>query len=328
MEQKAPPSVRKNWRFQMALYRAYYDAYVRRRLLYESGLEEEAMDQLQQAKQLGTRHALDQAETILDRAISQPIARDWRTRIFQLAEALFQSIHMQLSVPLYGGQHETRGANLDGVDFPLNDRPWLKEQFDHIRTLPTEEARLAAIHQIIHWNDPGAGGYYVDLSNAYQCPYLVDRLPYEQDPGFYRSPHRRFPYWKDKRPFRRAWRGFTGGLADFPLRLHFPALDPDATYKVRVVYSDTEEKRQTEIRLVAYDPASNPTGDTTGNVTNNEVIEIHGYRLKPYPPQPLEFEIPHAATRRGELNLALHREPGLGGLGAGHEISEIWIIKQ
>lgn len=315
IERNASPTLLKNWRFQMASYRAYYDAYVRRRLLYESALEAEAMDALGQAARLGSLAALDRSEATLDRAITAPIAQAWRTRIFQLAEALFQSIHMQLSVPLYAGQHETRGANLDGVDFPLNDRPWLKAQFSAIRTLESEEARLAAIEQIVHWTDPGAGGYYVDLSNAYGCPYLVDRLPYQEDPAFYRSPHRRFPYFKDKRPLRRAWRGFTGGLADFPLRLHFPALDPDAAYKVRLVYSDTEESRKTPIRLAAIDAGGNE-------------IEVHGYMAKPYPPQPIEFAIPPAATRAGELRLALSREPGLGGLGAGHEISEIWIIKQ
>ena len=35
MERQATPTELKNWRFQQALYRAYYDAYVRRRLLAE-----------------------------------------------------------------------------------------------------------------------------------------------------------------------------------------------------------------------------------------------------------------------------------------------------
>jgi hypothetical protein len=221
---------------------------------------------------------------------------------------------MQLSVPLYAAQSERRGANLDGVDYPLNDRPWLKAQFERIRTLLDEEARLAAIGEIVNWSNPGAGGYYVDLSNAYRCPYLVDALPYADDPGFYHSPHRRFPYYKDPRPLRRAWRAYTGCLAEFPFRLHFPALDAHAAYKVRVVYSDVG--KDVKIRLVATDAVT------------NEVMEIHPFRLKVFPPAPLEFAIPAAATQRGELNLSLWREPGLGGLGAGHEISEIWILKQ
>lgn len=314
LERAATPALLQNWRFQMALYRAYYDAYVRSRLLYESGLEEQAFDWLRQAPTVGSLRALDHAEAVLERAMIQPVAAAWRTRIFQLAEALFQSIHMQLSVPLYAAQSETRGANLDGVDYPLNDRPWLQAQFQQIRTLVDETARLAAIHQIVTWTDPGPGGYYVDLSNAYDCPYLVDRLPYAEDPGFYRSPHRRFPYWKDQRPLRRAWRAYTGGLADFPFRLHFPLLDPNAAYKVRVVYSDTAEDAKVRLAALATQP--------------DQEIEIHGYRLKVFPPQPLEFDLPREATSQGALTLSLQREPGLGGLGAGHEISEIWIIKQ
>ncbi len=34
MERKATPQLRLNWRFQQALYRAYYDAYLRARLHY------------------------------------------------------------------------------------------------------------------------------------------------------------------------------------------------------------------------------------------------------------------------------------------------------
>ncbi|MFN8444549.1 MAG: hypothetical protein U0175_27440 [Caldilineaceae bacterium] len=314
LEQAASPTVRKNWRFQMALYRAYYDAYVRSRLLYESGLEEQALDCLRLANKLGSLRAMEQAATILDRAIQQPIANDWRTRIFQLAEALFQSIYMQLSVPLYAAQSEVRGANLDGIDYPLNDRPWLLAQFERIRSIGGEGERFAEIAKIVNWRNPGAGGYYVDLSNSYDCPYLLDHLPYVDDPAFYRSPHRRFPYWKDARPLRRSWRAYTGCLADFPLRLHFPLLDPTAEYKVRLVYSDTEE--EIGVRLVAVDSQS------------QSEIEIHPFQRKPFPPQPLEFDIPHTATNQGALTLSLQRELGLGGLGAGHEICEIWIMKQ
>src|SRR5262249_20119817 len=35
MEREATPQERLNWRFQQPLYRAYYDAYLRRRLMYE-----------------------------------------------------------------------------------------------------------------------------------------------------------------------------------------------------------------------------------------------------------------------------------------------------
>src|SRR6202167_2218396 len=93
MEHAAPPPVLRNWRFQQALYRAYYDAYTRKRLLNETMLEDEAMRKLRETRDTGA------AAAILDRAVQLPVAPEWRARIFELAEALFQSIGMQLSVP-------------------------------------------------------------------------------------------------------------------------------------------------------------------------------------------------------------------------------------
>ena len=308
MERSALPALLQNWRFQQALYRAYYDAYTFSRLRYETGLEEQAMDCLRQAGSLGARQALERAQAVLEQAVLQPPARAWHERIFQLAEALFQSIHMQLSVPLYAAQSETRGANLDGLDYPLNDRPWLLDQFARIRALDDEAQRLEEIRKIVSWTDPGPGGVYLDLSSAYGCPYLAKGLPYEEDPAFYQTPHRRFPYWKDRNPIRRAWRGYTGGLNDYPLRLNFSNLDSAAQYCLRVVYSDTEE--EIKIRLSAGE------------------VEIHPFLLKPFPPRPLEFDLPREATRSGWLALTLAREPGMGGLGAGHEICELWLMKK
>jgi hypothetical protein len=42
MERAASPADLRNWRFQQALYRAYYDARVRSRLLHETAIEERA----------------------------------------------------------------------------------------------------------------------------------------------------------------------------------------------------------------------------------------------------------------------------------------------
>ena len=53
MEKDATPLVKLNWRFQQALYRAYYDAYDYRRLGYETQLEQQAMDILRLAPRTG-----------------------------------------------------------------------------------------------------------------------------------------------------------------------------------------------------------------------------------------------------------------------------------
>jgi hypothetical protein len=43
LEREAPPEVAQNWRFESALYRAVYDAYVRRRAIAEAGRQKAAL---------------------------------------------------------------------------------------------------------------------------------------------------------------------------------------------------------------------------------------------------------------------------------------------
>ena len=109
MEQSASPQLESNWRFQQALYRAYYDAYTRSRLLYETDLEAKAMVKLRDAKKLGSLTAMSQADAILERAVTERVSTHWRARVFELAEALYRSIGMQLSVPLYKAKAVDRG---------------------------------------------------------------------------------------------------------------------------------------------------------------------------------------------------------------------------
>jgi hypothetical protein len=148
MEREATPQEKLNWRFQLALYRAYYDAYTRRRLIYETELEEKAMDVLRAAERVGAEQALNRAEAILDRAHAEPVAGDLRARTFELAEALFQSIRMQLSVKRYQAASTRRGANLDLIDVPLNDSVRLRRAFRSIRALSKEKKRVSAIEAL------------------------------------------------------------------------------------------------------------------------------------------------------------------------------------
>ncbi|MHC4617476.1 MAG: PA14 domain-containing protein [Planctomycetota bacterium] len=159
MEHHATPQEKLNWRFQLALYRAYYDAYTRRRLIYETELEERAMEVLLMAGELGSLTALDKAESILNEAETKKVGTAWRARTFELAEALFQSIRMQLSVKRYKARSVRRGGNLDLIDVPLNNSKELSKWFRKIRGLDSEGRRLSAIAQIT------AGRYKMKLEH-------------------------------------------------------------------------------------------------------------------------------------------------------------------
>jgi len=317
MERVASPRDKLNWRFQEALYRAYYDAYMRSRLLYETGLEDQAMEILRDARARSSLLALNQAEAILDGAVTRRVSADWRARVFELGEALFQSIRMQLSVEKYQAIAVDRGANLDTIDYPLNNRRWLKHRFDQFRKAGSEAERLKGIEEILRWTDPGPGGFYDDLGDLSRQEHLVAGAGFARDPAFLESPHAGFeegdevdePDEKPASPLRYSWLNHAESMNDAPLQLRYPHLDANAQYKVRVVYGGDSPKKK--IRLTAGDG-----------------LEVHPLISKPWPIRPVEFDIPAKAVASGELTLTWQREPGLGGNGRGCQVSEVWLIKK
>jgi len=317
LEKSVVPSVLRNWRLQQALLRAYSDAHIRRRLLHETELEERAMSALQSATTIGSEKAMAEAETVLGQPASDPVNDQQRLRIFQLAEALFQSISMQLSVEKYKAISVDRGAMLDTLDRPLNNRPWLKGRFSEIRKLQTEAERLKALDEIVNWTNPGPGGFYDDLGNVAAQPHLLPGVGFSRDPDCFETPRINFADGRlhdaasgpASQVRRISWKDHAEALYDSPLEMLYTNLDRNAHYRLRVVYAgDNSQKR---IRLDA-----------------NDTIEIHPLREKPVPIQPLEFALPATATASGRLRLTWRAEPGLGGNGRACQVSEVWLVKE
>ena len=72
MERSASPQVLGNWRFQQALYRAYYDSYLRARLLSETGHESAALDKLRMAPRTGPAIAMGRGRTHFEAVRNRP----------------------------------------------------------------------------------------------------------------------------------------------------------------------------------------------------------------------------------------------------------------
>ena len=66
--EKMHPELNSNWRWQMNLLRANYDAYVRNRYIYETALEEKANTILSSANTMGADKTMADAMTILNKA--------------------------------------------------------------------------------------------------------------------------------------------------------------------------------------------------------------------------------------------------------------------
>lgn len=330
MEDSASPEELLNWRFQMGLYRAYYDAYIRARLIHETDAQARAIQELARIYSFGAAlnpldigeppggptsnieplELLDEAESILNEPFTDPVAPRLRTRILELGEALFQSIHMQLAVERYQAEAVSRGANLDTLEAPLNDVLWLKEQFGKVRALTSQAERRRAIEEIIERTNPGPGGFYDNLGDLWRQQHLVPGLGPLGDPEFRSSAlvGHGYPEWSGA-AVPLAWKCWAESLYDAPLEMHYSDLDANARYKIRVVYSGDESR--IKIRL-----------DCNGN------RQVHPSIPKPWPPSPLEFDIPAEATRTGDLTLIWRREVGKGGNGRGCQVAEVWLMKK
>jgi len=315
MEQSASPSLKGNWRFQMALYRAYYDAFIFRRLLHETELEAMVLEHLAQAPSIGSIEAIAAAEDLLAQAELAEPAVHWRSRVFELADDLFQSIGMQLSVEKYQAAAVNRGANLDMIDFPLNNARWIRAQLKEIRSLSDESSRLIRLHELVNWKNPGPGGFYDDLGDVANEPHLVRGVGFVSDPGVLRSPADDFelikdPPWHEENPYRNSWLSRTSTLYGTPLRLRYEGLDSEASYRVRIVYPADRDDFVPKLRLVTDDG-----------------FEVHPFLTRPIPARPIEFSVPTGATADGVLGLELHREVTERGNGRGAQMAEVWLIR-
>jgi len=306
MEEAASDRTKENYRFQMGLMRAYYDGYIKKRLIYETLLESKAMDFLKSAPQKGSLAAMEKAEKTLKMAREEPVAQDYKKKCEALADSLFEKIGSQPTVEKHGAQHRTRGAFMDGIDEPLNDIAWLTSQFKEIRKIKDEAARLEAIDKVVNRTNPGPGGFYDNMGSFSSLKRIHNSIAWEDDPGTLKSPRIAYYYRVNNdrdRDIPMAWKSAVGTIYETPLRLLYEGLDPDAQYKVRITYMGDRSKM---IRLVA-----------------NDVYKVHG-EIRTKKPPTREFEIPKEATSGGRLELTWTCDEGQ----RGSQVSEIWLIKQ
>eukprot|EP01121_Diplochlamys_sp_Union-15-3_P010353 TRINITY_DN2899_c0_g2_i1.p1 TRINITY_DN2899_c0_g2~~TRINITY_DN2899_c0_g2_i1.p1 ORF type:complete len:823 (-),score=120.49 TRINITY_DN2899_c0_g2_i1:23-2491(-) len=315
IEQRASAKVINNWRFQQAMYRAYYDAYVQQKLLYETETEQQALSVLSQWNSIGTVEAITRALDVLSESDNiWSIFPEWRTAIFSYARALYSSIGMQLSVPLFRASDLGRGANLDSIDVPLNNRRYLRQQFKILLNTSSEKERTDGILEILHWNDPGPGGFYDNLGDVTAQPHLLPGIGVNKDPSFYFTPAIGYqePFYSNvaKVPvLPLTWYYWAETFYGAPLELQYNDLDPSSTYIVRIVYSGDQFGPKVLVRLMADD-----------------TLLVHDYIEKPSPPKPLTFKIPNQSTSDGKLKLTWNQSPGIGGSGRGCQVAEVWLI--
>jgi hypothetical protein len=215
------PELRGNWRWQMCLLRANYDAYVRRRLMQDTKLEQEANAWMGRAAELGPEAAMKNAAEVLNRAVKAPAGAELRERIVELCERLWQSIGLQSSVEKYHASGAERGAVLDFIDNPLNNRWWLEDEFAQIRKMPGEAEKVKRLRELAEWENPGEGSFYDDLGNIAKMPHVERGEGEDHDPLFW--------WWNNGRSRARlSWQ-----VTMWPKAIVYEGLYPNGKYVVR-----------------------------------------------------------------------------------------------
>ncbi len=282
-----------NWRWDMCLLRAFYDAHVRRRLIQDTQLEAEANAVMAQAAKLGPDEAMTRASEILNRWSANQTGFGLRARIIGLCDRLFHSIGLQTSVAKYQASGEERGAVLDFIDNPLNNRWWLEDEFAKIRALPDRSAKVARLEALAKWENPGPGSFYDNVGNQSKAPRVI-RAEGEDASSLF--------WWWDngKSRARLSWQ-----VTLWPKDIVYEGLDPKARYRVR-----TTGYGQGLLRV-------------DGERVRPEIDgrEMHEFKEFPVPAKALEdgklvltWDIP---TDEGQLNWRRRSR-----------LAEVWLLKQ
>lgn len=226
------PQLRGNWRWQMNQVRAAFDALTRRRLIHETDLEQQANTILAEAPKIGSAAAMQQALNVLNRPTTDPVSPELHQGIELLCQDLFDSIGLQTSVEKYQASGAERGAFLDFIDHPLNNRWWLEDRFAAIAELPDETERLRQLEIIRTWESPGPGSYYDNLGHIASSPRQVRSNPLTRMPGQFEGTIFTTYWWLDQGKSRARQSWLT--THEYDAVVVYEGLDPQAAYRIRV----------------------------------------------------------------------------------------------
>ncbi len=297
----AAPQLKDNWRWQLCLLKAHYDAYIRARLIHEQNLEDGANTALGEAWGIGADQAMEKALSTFSRADLIDLRPDVNDRIYGLCEDLYQSIGYQSSVEKYGANNAQRSAVLDFVDHPLNNRWWYEDQFSEIKELDSEEEKIARLDVIRKWENPGPGSFYDDIGNVAKSDRVLRGESIATDPLMKRNMNPDYMWWDNGMTrVRQSWIS----KMDWPMGMRYDGLDPEAEYIFRTT-------GYAQCLLRADGELLEPYLDGTG------IGEIK------------EFKVPAKHYQDGSMNVTfdIPHEPGVNWRQASR-LTEVWLIKR
>src|SRR5262249_38869549 len=182
------------------------------------------------------------------------------------------------------------------------NRWWLEDELTKVRTMGTEDEKVARLDTLATWEHPGPGSFYDDIGNVAKSPHearneLLAAPLLDMDnmalPGIM--------FWVGNDPLARARQSWFSDES-WPTALKYTALDPQADYLVRTTGCGDCFLRVNGVRLA-------PTLD------GRKIGEIK------------EFPVPRGLYRDGNITLTFDPtfEPNLNWR-VQSRLTEVWLI--
>jgi len=292
----------RNYLWRQYAQKAYLDKYIQLDVRRQKALAADLAAQLQAALDAGdvTRALANLAEMRLPEPTPDMARlRDETDRLGRESDALY-------------------GVRNDGLSNLRQDYigfGWLMREIKRAAALKTEKGRQIMVRGILHYTDPGEGGFYDNAGVPGECPHLVYGWPYGDG-----------EFSGDNRPSQRTMAFTTDEERGVTFR--YKGLDPAATYRVRL----TLVRPRFQPRFGMFQP------QTSQSIYADDIL-LADVELPEFVADFFEFDIPPAATSDGELLLWMKKQKGIGeGLasdvsiwrntgGWGTLVSEVWLMK-
>ena len=219
---------------------------------------------------------------------------------------------------LYGVRNEGY-FNLDHDFIGLG---WMKRQLERARNANGKEKRKL-LWTILHYEDPGEGGFYDNCGTFNPAPNLVNGYPYDHG-----QPYVSNMLSEANRPSQRSM-SFTQD-EEKGVTFHYRGLDPNAEYQIRFTllrpwYQERYAMRMNQKSQAIY-------ADDFPLAENQEIPE----RMSEF----FTYDIPQEAVQDGELLVRLEKSPGVAdgprveremwrnSGGWGTIVSEVWLMRK
>ncbi len=289
-----------NWRLQQLLYRANYDAYIQQRSLRARALENVVISTLQRLADHNPAEALRLSGIVL---AHEPGCQDSHLcrRASALAEDLFQTVRMQLSVSRYQALAVDRGANLDTIDAPLGDLSWLRKRLSEAAAACSAAEQSRRLGLILAVLNVPAHRFRDNLGIAGERSHLLFDSHFMQDPSGLLNVYDAADPYSSAVAEPLSYRTYGGTLYDLPLRMNYSKLTPHQGYLLHVRYAMSGTEITLRANGVPLPQRCLPPGDCLNS----------------------EAEVSSDINEKGDLLLEWTAPPGLGGNGRRLKISQV-----